>query len=57
MARLFLLAALLVAPAAAVAEDAAPAPVMKVVRMLQDMQAELTKDLEDYFFFLLLLVG
>ena len=47
MARLFLLAALLVAPAAAVAEDGAPAPVMKVVRMLQDMQAELTKDLED----------
>merc|ERR1719253_2292987 len=49
MSRLLLLAALLVAPAAAaaVAEDAAPAPVMKVVRMLQDMQAELTKDLED----------
>jgi hypothetical protein len=46
MARLLILLALLAAPVA-VAEDGAPRPVMKVVRMLQDMQAELTKDLED----------
>jgi len=60
MGRLLLLVALLAAPAAAVtafsraraleldaADDAKERPVMKVVRLLKDMQAELSTDLED----------
>jgi len=56
MARLLLLAVLLVAPAAAIRvssleletlDASKERPVMKVVRLLKDMQSELTRDLED----------